>query len=799
LATPNARLQANIAGLSSSSGNGASGPIGGQKLVLDVRRTGAQSAQIDVLKASQWVVRHPKFAATSRDLSVTGRLTPQGLSGGQVAAAGLVIESPDELLRPFLADNVRLTGDFTPRSLDVTAFAFQHQGLDLKGATAIALASQGAPKIDLTADVSGPLQVNALMSAWPKHFLPETRDVIFRLVPEGTAIVDRLALAIPAGMKKKQILPRDGIDLAFRVFDATVTYLSPLTPITGVSGQGVLTGNSLAMDFSTGQIGASNVRNATLAIPEFKVAGAHAYIKADIDGDVTQIASVIDTAPLSILSKANMDPTRLSGSGQAHVTLDIPLKRDLKGEDILVVVDGRIQNAGLAKAFAGLDATKGDVALLVDKGLVKVSGQANLADNRFDFEWSSVSPTGGPADVRLHARGNVEVASLKQLGLNMDAYGQGPIGLVVDTSGTGNQFDEGSINADFVNTNIQLPGKAWIKTQGTYAAATAKLFPREGGGWNVQDLRFDSSGMTLRGALDLTEAGDLAGARFSRVFIEGASDLAVDLTRAPQALTVALRGAYLNLAPFLTQKNVTEQAVDLFDRPLSLSADIARVSTGVDQDLTKVHADIERDTIGWRSLRASGQSLAGASQIELLAGQDGRRTISGVLSDAGFFAQLLYPGAPLFGGTGVIEGELPVVGANSSGSLTFRGKDIKLIRSGSAPILFDDIQLLMQVRGGVVTLSDGLANGAAYTVKAAGYVDLGAGKLDVRGLATPGGLNRAFGDIPLLGPILGGGSDEGLLGMTFTAQGSLAEPQVRSNPISALAPKPLSARNRAWW
>ncbi len=36
--------------------------------------------------------------------------------------------------------------------------------------------------------------------------------------------------------------------------------------------------------------------------------------------------------------------------------------------------------------------------------------------------------------------------------------------------------------------------------------------------------------------------------------------------------------------------------------------------------------------------------------------------------------------------------------------------------------------------------------------------------------------------------VLGGGLDEGLVGMTFTARGSLANPKLRTNPISALAP-----------
>jgi hypothetical protein len=50
------------------------------------------------------------------------------------------------------------------------------------------------------------------------------------------------------------------------------------------------------------------------------------------------------------------------------------------------------------------------------------------------------------------------------------------------------------------------------------------------------------------------------------------------------------------------------------------------------------------------------------------------------------------------------------------------------------------------------------------------------------------GLNNAFGQIPILGLIIGGGSDEGLIGVTYALVGTPGQPQLRVNPISAMAP-----------
>jgi len=49
-------------------------------------------------------------------------------------------------------------------------------------------------------------------------------------------------------------------------------------------------------------------------------------------------------------------------------------------------------------------------------------------------------------------------------------------------------------------------------------------------------------------------------------------------------------------------------------------------------------------------------------------------------------------------------------------------------------------------------------------------------------------LNRILGQIPLLGPILTGGDDEGLFAATYSVKGALADPDVSVNPLSALAP-----------
>jgi hypothetical protein len=50
------------------------------------------------------------------------------------------------------------------------------------------------------------------------------------------------------------------------------------------------------------------------------------------------------------------------------------------------------------------------------------------------------------------------------------------------------------------------------------------------------------------------------------------------------------------------------------------------------------------------------------------------------------------------------------------------------------------------------------------------------------------GLNNIFAQIPVAGLFLGGGSNEGLFGVTYEVVGTPGAPVLRINPISAILP-----------
>jgi hypothetical protein len=69
-----------------------------------------------------------------------------------------------------------------------------------------------------------------------------------------------------------------------------------------------------------------------------------------------------------------------------------------------------------------------------------------------------------------------------------------------------------------------------------------------------------------------------------------------------------------------------------------------------------------------------------------------------------------------------------------------------------------------------------------------GQIDYARDELHLRGTFVPFyGLNNMFGQLPIVGMFLGG-SNEGLLGITYEATGSPSAPRVSVNPVTAIAP-----------
>jgi uncharacterized protein YhdP len=107
--------------------------------------------------------------------------------------------------------------------------------------------------------------------------------------------------------------------------------------------------------------------------------------------------------------------------------------------------------------------------------------------------------------------------------------------------------------------------------------------------------------------------------------------------------------------------------------------------------------------------------------------------------------------------------------------------------SGSG-LPFSTLRGDFQYGGGRVTIEHLLAFGEALGVTANGWVDVDRDRLELQGTVAPAyALNSLIGNVPIIGQLLGGGS-QGLFAANYRLSGSSADPAVAVNPLSVLTP-----------
>ncbi len=104
-------------------------------------------------------------------------------------------------------------------------------------------------------------------------------------------------------------------------------------------------------------------------------------------------------------------------------------------------------------------------------------------------------------------------------------------------------------------------------------------------------------------------------------------------------------------------------------------------------------------------------------------------------------------------------------------------------------IAFNKLQVRFQRDGSRLDLSEGTMHGEAIGLTIEGSLDFVHDRVDMNGTFVPVyAFNNIFARLPVVGLILGGGSNEGLIGVNYRITGMASAPSLNINPLSAIAP-----------
>lgn len=661
----------------------------------------------------------------------------------------------------------------------------------------------------LTFGVAGTRMPFAVMKRlWPVLAAPRVRGWVDERMSGGTA--ERVLIAgnatLKALMEKETAFRDEALSIEIETSGTTLQPVAKLPPIRDADLSLRVTGRTARISLGRGTIEAGPGRRLNIANGSFEIADthglpSHAVTRFRIDGSVGAAAALLAYEPLRNSASAMLDPAKTRGSVTAQVSLNLDIGRDeVSNVNYAVSADlGNFVGDGLLmghKVEAQSLHVEADSKRFEVKGDARVNGTAAALVFRQDAGDAL-------ADLRLQAV--LDDAARRRLGINFGPTVSGNVPIVlVGRIGSDESKNQLNVDADFTAAKVDelLPG--WVKPAGKAGRVTFSLV-KTAKSTRFDNLTLESQGGLAKGSVELDQSGDLVSANFPVFALSGGDQVSLRAERGSDgAMRVQMRGEVYDGRQFIKSSLASEpQASKQKQIDLDLDVKVGAVVGNNGEAFRGLELKLSRRAGRIRSFNMKAKIGRDAPLVgELrLRSRDNHQVMYLETDDAGALFRFtdFYP--RMYGGQMWVAMDPPTrenapqLGVISVHNFVVRGEPaLDRVMSGGpdnsrSAVEFTEMKADFTRVAGRMTIRDGVVRGPAVGATIDGQIDLVRDDMRLHGTFVPlYGLNNMFGKIPIVGLFLGGGSNEGLVGITYEASGPPGSPRVIVNPISAVAP-----------
>ena len=647
---------------------------------------------------------------------------------------------------------------------------------------------------------------DSLDDYWPEGFIEPGRQWIGQNVADG--VIARLDAELDIGPGDFENNRFDAASaagtLAFE--NTSIHYLRPMPPVVGVNGTGRFTGEALDLTMSGGRIEGIVASRGTALLSQIHSDEPRISVTIEAEGPAADALALLDHPRLGLVSKIGLEPVGVGGTTHTLFALDLPLLLAIEPEQVEVNAVARVDDARIAD-IAGITAmTEGALRLGADNASMELRGTARLQGMPATIAWRENFDDGAPFARRLDVTTTVTAEVQTALGFDMAPYVQGTLGLVGGYTDPGDgEAPRATLAFDATEAQLEIPELHWSKPAGTPGAVrVVASVPSED---TVVLTRVELETETLYALGRAALEPELGGVQ--EITIEtlrhGETDIAGRVVADGDATRVSVRGASLDARPYLSR--LTEEGAPQFGE-FVLDLAVERIVTTDDQQLTDFRARFETAAEGRHVGVMEGTLSTGVRMSFSLEPQEDKRRITVRSPDAGAVArtfgiydnavggELLMravvhddrPGAPVRG-TVRIEDYRVINAPTLARLLTIATLTGILGELRGKGIRFSRFEMPFTLEENILTIRDARTSGFTVGVNAEGTVDLDTDRVDMSGTIVPAyTFNTLIDAIPVLGELLTGGEGEGLFAATYEVGGTTAEPVIKVNPLSVLAP-----------
>ncbi|MGI6244739.1 MAG: DUF3971 domain-containing protein [Pseudochelatococcus sp.] len=649
--------------------------------------------------------------------------------------------------------------------------------------------------------------VRAILRFWPPFVTPEPRRYLIDNLSAG--IMESLNVAVSmdaaqlAASRRKEPLPAEVAHTQFAASQVTLAAAPGFPPLEQMTISGVVTGATAAIAASSARAQIAPGEFLDLGEGRMDISRLTPPIQADIGfrlrGAAPALARLLQREALKPMFNVDLAPEALSGNADLSVSLSLPLIRHLQADQIVTRASGRIERLAFDFGQAENRLTEASMQLTLDPRNLSLAGKGLLGGMPADIDLRQpLRQRGGgaQADVTL----TLDDAARAARGVDLGKRLTGPIVTRI-TAPFGGEAGKPptpvKVDIDLTRARIDnlLPG--WTKAIGRPGRLTFSAVSDNG--YALTDIALNAGGVMARGRAQLGADGALKSASLTQARLSPNDDFALGIENGNGVYKLAAQGNLIDARPFL---RLIREGSGRTPGGTGIDADIdvaVNILAGFNNEaISKAALKLGLRRGALARLRLTG-SFSGAPLSAESGGAAGG-TISLTTGNAGSALRFADIYAHMAGGDMQLRVD---PGGDGTGMVMIRDFAIRneptmervLAQSpkqlpvdpGNVP--FTKLRVSFAHVPGRINIREGVLWGPGVGVTIEGNVDTRNERIDVSGTYVPAyALNNIFSQVPLLGPLLGGGQYEGLFAINFRATGALASPAVTVNPLSAIAP-----------
>jgi hypothetical protein len=321
----------------------------------------------------------------------------------------------------------------------------------------------------------------------------------------------------------------------------------------------------------------------------------------------------------------------------------------------------------------------------------------------------------------------------------------------------------------------------------------------------LEDIVIDGGGVSIKGSIEVDQNGDLISANFPTYSPSEGDKTTLKAERGSDGVVkVTMRGEVFDGRGFL-RSAISGKEADSKSKTKNIDFDVdlklGAVAGYSGEALRAVDCKISRRSGVIKSFALSGKLGRDTPLTGDMRGRaQGHEVVYLETNDAGAFFRFTDFYAKMVGGQLQLAMDPPTVepsareGLINVSDFSVKGEAAldRLAAGGpqGAPngVSFSRLRAEFTRQNGQLAIREGVLKGPMIGGTIEGSIDP-ANQVRMSGTFVPMyGLNNMFGQIPVLGLFLGGGSNEGLFGVTYEVVGTTDKPVLRVNPISAILP-----------